>query len=81
MDQGVEIMIPCGAKDGREAVRGAVAAAVDEEGEKPDGGTDESKGHGGDVRDQEVSTPVAVDVDHLADCDGGWGGVVRIPGY
>lgn len=74
-------MIPSGAKDGREAVRGAVAPAVDDEGEKTDGCTDESKGPGGDVRDQEVSTPVAVDVDHLADCDGGWDGVVRITGY
>lgn len=73
-------MIARGAKDGRKAVRGAVATSVDEEGEETDDGTAESKDDSGDVRDQQVSTLVIVDIDHFADCYRGWGGVVRIPG-
>lgn len=72
-------MITRGAKDGGEAVRGAVATSVDDEGEQTDSGTDESKGHSGDVRDQKVSRPVVVDIDHFADCYGGWGGIIGVP--
>ena len=71
----------CGAQDGGETVRGVVAKSVDNQGTKTDNDADESKGHSGDVRDQEVTTPVVVDIDHLADCHGSWSRVIRVPGY
>lgn len=74
-------MIARGAKDCREAARGLIAAFVDDEGEKTNSGANESKDHSGDVRDQEILTPISVDIDPLAHRYGGWGGVVMVPEY
>lgn len=73
-------MITRGAQDGGETVRGAVATSVGNQGTKTDSDADESKSQSGDVRDQEVATPVVVDIDHLADCHGSCSRVIRVPG-
>lgn len=74
-------MIARGAKDCREAARGPIASFVHDDGEETNSRTDESKDHSGDVRDQEVLTPIIVEIGPLADCYDGWGGVVRVPEY